>query len=358
MEAINARTRWAILAQRDALAETMTERHYAMNPELGARYGAQGRIKCAQDARYHLDYLAQAIEVGSPALFLDYIGWAKVMLAGLGIPAEDLRLNLECMRAVLAEQLPHDAVSDVVDETIRAGLQQLGQVPSTLPSCIVNEAPLAALARDYLSALLRGERQHASRLILDAVNNGAEVKDLYLHVFQRTQREIGRLWQINQLTVAQEHFCTAATQLIMAQLYPHIFATPRIGQRFVAMCVNGELHEIGVRMLADLFEMNGWDTFYLGANMPAGSVVQMIAQQQAQVLGISATMTVHVGEVAALIRTVRTSEVSDQVKILVGGYPFNTDADLWRTVGADAYAPDAEQAIAAAHRLLARGDTA
>jgi methanogenic corrinoid protein MtbC1 len=109
-------------------------------------------------------------------------------------------------------------------------------------------------------------------------------------------------------------------------------------------------------MLADLFEMNGWDTFYLGASTPAASVVQMMAQQQAQVLGISATLTLHVGEVAALITAVRKSEISDQVKILVGGYPFNTDPNLWHAVGADAYAPDAEQAVAAAQRLLRRGD--
>jgi MerR family transcriptional regulator, light-induced transcriptional regulator len=102
--------------------------------------------------------------------------------------------------------------------------------------------------------------------------------------------------------------------------------------------------------------MSGWDTFYLGANTPAGSVVDMIAQQQAHVLGVSATMTIHVAEVATLIQTVRASAIGDQVKILVGGYPFNTEPDLWHTMGADAYAPDAEQAVAVAHRLLLPGE--
>ena len=357
MGSINAQVRRAIMTHRDALAEAIVDRQYTVQPELGGRYGEQGRIKCVQDARYHLDYLAQAIEVGSPTLFTAYIGWAKVMLAGRGIPPEDLALHLECMREVLAEALPNDAMPDVVRRAISVGLQQFAQLPSTLPTCIADQEPLAALARDYLGALLRGEQQRASRLILEAVNQGVSVKDIYLQVFQRTQHEIGRLWQMNQLTVAQEHYCTAATQLIMAQLYPSIFATPKSGRRLVATCVNGELHEIGARMVADLFEMDGWDTFYLGANMPAGGIIQMLTQQRAHVLGISATIPTNVGEVASLIATVRGSEVGRHTKILVGGSPFNTDPNLWRTVGADADAFDAEQAIAVAHRLVTGGDT-
>jgi methanogenic corrinoid protein MtbC1 len=57
--------------------------------------------------------------------------------------------------------------------------------------------------------------------------------------------------------------------------------------------------------------------------------------------------------VAALIETVRTSAAGGNVKILVGGSPFNTDRNLWRAVGADAYAADAEEALRAAGRLFA-----
>ena len=80
-----------------------------------------------------------------------------------------------------------------------------------------------------------------------------------------------RYWQMNRLTVAQEHYCTAATQMIMSQLYPYIFEGERNGRVLVATCVAENLHEIGVRMVTDFFEMDGWDTFYLGANVPTAS---------------------------------------------------------------------------------------
>lgn len=50
-------------------------------------------------------------------------------------------------------------------------------------------------------------------------------------------------------------------------------------------------------------------------------------------------------EVAGLIARVRASEAGQQVKILVGGYPFKVSAGLWRSVNADGFGSDAQQAI-------------
>ena len=124
------------------------------------------------------------------------------------------------------------------------------------------------LASLYLDTLLRVQSEAASRMIIKAVEQGVEIKDIYMYVFEPSQHEIGRLWQTNQINMYQEHFCTAVTQNIMSQLYPYIFQNEKNGHKLVATCVNGELHEIGVRMVADLFEMEGWNTYYLGANTP------------------------------------------------------------------------------------------
>jgi methanogenic corrinoid protein MtbC1 len=214
------------------------------------------------------------------------------------------------------------------------------------------ENPLAELATDYLDALLRGERNLASRLILNAVDEGVSIKKIYLHVFQPCQREIGRLWQTNQVSVAEEHYVTAATQLIMSQLYPHIFNTRKTGRRMVATCVGGELHEIGVRMVADFFEMEGWDTHYLGANTPTESILETLETRQPDILAVSTTITFNLDAMIDLITEVRASQVSDGVGLLVGGRPFNMSPGLWETVGADGYAADAQAAIRTAEQLL------
>jgi MerR family transcriptional regulator, light-induced transcriptional regulator len=351
MSAINPIAGSMLDTQRSLLAEMIMTRYYKQVPESKGNTDAYYRAKSLQDVNYHLAFLAEAITISTPSLFTDYVAWAKVLLHNIGLPPEDFRISLECMRDVLREALPAETRALAV-EYIQAGLVRLPQFPTHITPFIVAQAPLGILAQLYLAALLRADRRQAHRLILDAVQAGTKIKDLYLHVFQRAQRELGRLWQINQISVAQEHYCTAATQLIMSELYPYIFATQVREHKMVATCVGDELHEIGVRMVADFFEMEGWDTLYLGANMPAPSVVRAVIEHKADILGISATMTFHVGAVAKLIETVRANPACQHVKILVGGYPFIIADQLWQQVGADGFAVDAQEAITVAQRLL------
>jgi len=350
MDPLNQQVSDALNTRRPALAAQMVAREFVRHPELEQRYGVAGRDRCLQDAGYHLAYLAQAIATDSAALFGDYVGWARVMLAKRGIPAMDLVGLLEIMKESLQQELPPD-FSRLAGHFLDRGLQQLPQLSDDVPCFMVGDTPLAPLASAYLQALLQGERQIASKLILDAARQGIPVRDLYLQVFQRTQYEIGRLWQVNQISVAQEHYCTAATQLIMSQLYPYIFSGEKTRGTLVATCVSGDLHEIGVRMVSDFFELDGWHTYYLGANMPASAVVQALVQRQADALAISATIAYHVCAVESLIAAARRTPDCRRVKILVGGYPFKTDPELWKIIGADGSAPDAQAAILLANQL-------
>jgi signal transduction histidine kinase/ActR/RegA family two-component response regulator len=351
MPDLNRQAGQTIESQCRALAEAVVTRQYQLQPELRQRYGEGGQAKCVQDTEYHLAYLAAAVRYSSPTLFSDYISWAKAVLAAFGVGPEDVEGNLVCLRDVLSEKLP-GGMDEVVAPYVEAALRALPEAPTALPSALDGDDALSGLARQYLQALLRAERHQASRLILDAVQAGVAVCDLYLQVFQRCQREVGRLWQLRQISVAQEHYCTAATQLAMSQLYPHLFALPKKGRKLAAASVGGELHEVGLRIVADLFEADGWDTLYLGGNLPAGDVVQAVERHRPDLLLISVTMAFHMPRVEQLIALVRSSEAGKAIKVMVGGHPFNVDPELWRRVGADGHAGDAREALGVAARLV------
>ena len=232
----NRETGQWIEAQRRLLAEAVVARQYELQPGLRQRYGEGGQAKCVQDTEYHLSYLAAAVMYSSPALFSNYIAWAKAVLAAFGVGQEDVQQNLVCLRDVLADQLP-DGMDNAVAACVEAALRMLPEAPTDLTSFLEGEDALGDLARQYLQALLRGERHEGSRLVLGAVKAGVAVGDVYLHVFQRCQQEVGRLWQLKRITVAQEHYCTAATQLAMSQLYSHLFALPKTGRKMAAASV-------------------------------------------------------------------------------------------------------------------------
>ncbi len=212
--------------------------------------------------------------------------------------------------------------------------------------------PLTVLAKRYMDALLNVQRDAASRMILKAVEEGTDIKDIYIHVFEASQHEIGRLWQTNQITVAQEHFCTAATQLVMSQLYPYIFRSKKIGRRLLAACAAGEMHEMGVRMVADFFEIEGWDTYYLGANTPTQSILDTIKELKPDVIALSASIPYNVAAISDLISIIRKSPEVSSIKILVGGRPFNLAPNLWKKIGADGSPFNAVESIVLANKLV------
>jgi MerR family transcriptional regulator, light-induced transcriptional regulator len=336
-------TRDFIIGRQHDLAQKIVDRQWELRPALQQRYGKQGHDKCLEDARYHLKYLSEAVGAAEPKLFSDYVTWAKTMLSSRKIPVEDLVFNLETMLNVLGEELPGPAHQPAL-EYVRSGIREL-LLSVDKPTFLDPDQPLAELAGQYLSALLRYERHIASELILHAVENKTGIKEIYSHVFERCQYEIGRLWQSNIISVADEHYCTASTQLIMSQLYPYIFRSDRNARgTIVAACVSGELHEIGARMLCDLLEMEGWNTIYLGANVPTAGIIEVLRDRESSILAISASMTFHLAAVREVIAAVRAA--SPKTRILVGGYAFKVARNLWREVGADYWTSDAADAIA------------
>src|SRR4029078_12158300 len=74
----------------------------------------------------------------------------------------------------------------------------------------------AELAVACLRAWLPGERSVASTLMKDAIARGVSLRDVYLHVFQPAQHEIGRRWQRHEITVADGHLAQAITQVVVS----------------------------------------------------------------------------------------------------------------------------------------------
>jgi MerR family transcriptional regulator, light-induced transcriptional regulator len=338
--------------QAGALADAVVACEFSRHPGLRTRYGPSGRTKSRQDSACHFSYLAEALDANSPALFNDYIGWVNVLLQQRGVLGADLAHHLGCMADVVREQMPAPVASSAV-AMIDGARTALPSMPNTTPSFLDPEQRLSPLARDYLHALLGGYRQAAAALVFDAADRGEPIRRLYLQVFQPALREIGRLWQMKKISIAQEHFCSAATQVVMSQLRPRVFAAERCGRSVVVACVSGDLHDVGARMVSDFFEMAGWDSYCCGANTPHAAVVEAVLERAADVLAVSATMGYHLHAVQELIEAVRADPRCARLRILVGGQPFSVDPMLWQTLGADGTAADADAAVALADVWLA-----
>jgi methanogenic corrinoid protein MtbC1 len=333
------------------LARKIVEHQYHIQPGEWDRYGESGITYSLRDMNWTLSFLCQALEMDDPALFLGYVSWLKGLFTGLGFGPEALPQMLESLKIVLGREL-NDGKAAV--DMIELASVSLPEMPDRPASFLETGRSLTFLAEKYMRHLLQGERNLAAQAIAKAIDQGYNIKDIYLEVFQNTQLEIGRLWQMNQITVAQEHYCTSATQMIMAQHYPKVFAGPKNGLKMMGCSVGGELHEMGIRMVSDFFEMEGWDTYYLGASTPAEGLLKAVSVQRPDILCLSTTISFNLPALTDLVAKLRANDGAQNAKILVGGYPFNVSPQLWRKTGADGYARDAGQAVALGNELVGK----
>lgn len=181
----------------------------------------------------------------------------------------------------------------------------------------------AALQHEYLQWILAGKRKPALEMIMDAYRDGYPIPGIYMDVFQEALYEIGRLWENNQITVADEHMGTAITQYVMSNLYQYLDVADSQRGRLVMTGVQGELHQVGANMVSDVLEADGWDVIFLGTNVPAEGVIESIRQHKANLFGISSTMYFNIPKVIELVETTR-KEFGDSVRIMLGGGAFRT----------------------------------
>ncbi|HEX3156604.1 MAG TPA: cobalamin-dependent protein [Candidatus Angelobacter sp.] len=333
--------------QGDMLVMQVVERQCAA-PGAPWSTSPKARLRCLEDNRFHLHYLAASIQAGNPEIFSNYCGWVKIVLGKRGIAAFHLKENLEHWKAVLLASAP-EAAADVIIGYLDVALKHLPEYPNEV-STIAPSEHLKPQLSQYMERILALDSSGAMELLESMVTDAASVFDLYVHVLQPAQREIGRLWQVNSISVAVEHYATATAQQILHRLSRMVPPRTRRDARIIGICGEGEHHCVGLEMVCSLCQLDGWDTYFVGANTPTASALELARQLQPEIIAVSMTTLISLQSTRMLIAKLK--ETLPDTNIVTGGYAATLGADLWKSFGADAYASDAISAVSAMERIL------
>lgn len=303
-----------------------------------------------RDAIYNIEYLVNSIEIDSVANFNAYIIWLRDILRTYQLEDKMLIDHLNRLLDYVVENYS-EAFGNVIKPYIEEGILSITNGEGESTSYLDSSGALKTLAHNYFNALIEMNKNEAVKMILDSVERDEiTVKDLYLNVFTNVLYEIGRYWAMRKITIGQEHYATAVTVYTMSLLYDKIFNNEKKAHKMMGICVGDELHEVGIRMVCDIFEMSKWDTYYLGGNVPSESVLSELRNINPEIIAISVTLASKVPACIELIRLIK-KEYSN-VKVVVGGRPFNTDKNLWKQVGADGFSVNANEAVTLANLLV------
>ncbi|HEY5583877.1 MAG TPA: cobalamin-dependent protein [Ruminiclostridium sp.] len=164
--------------------------------------------------------------------------------------------------------------------------------------------------------LLEGNRFECRKVMLEFRKLNLSIIELYEEVFMKSLYRIGELWEYNKISVAVEHMSTAITEGLMNELFPKIISLERKNKKIVISCVQNEQHQVGGKMVSDIFEKNGWDSHYLGANTPIDELIKFCDEVKPDLIGLSLCVYFNVQVLLKEITAIR--EVTD-VPIIIGG---------------------------------------
>lgn len=202
----------------------------------------------------------------------------------------------------------------------------------------------------FTDLLLSGSTRTCWEVVRGATSDEAGLKDFSINVLQPALYEVGHRWETGQISIAHEHLASAVAGRLQSLMYEGL--TPsrqRMGTALVAAPPN-EFHEIGPRMVADFLELDGWVTHYFGANTPTEDLVKFVRVYPIHLAMISVTMPFNLRLCRNLVHAIRTEGSSQFLKVMVGGQAFATEATNWKTIDADGYAADANEAATLARQ--------
>jgi 5-methyltetrahydrofolate--homocysteine methyltransferase len=209
---------------------------------------------------------------------------------------------------------------------------------------------MAELAKLY-DAILAGDAKTAAAVTREALAENADAMELVTRYMIPAMDEVGRRFECEEYFVPELLLSARAMKSAMELIRPLLAArgAQPVG-RVVIGTVKGDLHDIGKNLVASMLEGGGFEVIDLGADVAPEKFVEAVRARQADIVALSALLTVTMPAMRTTIEALKAAGVRDRVKVMVGGAPLTQR--YAEEIGADGYGENASVAVSLARRLV------
>lgn len=113
--------------------------------------------------------------------------------------------------------------------------------------------------------------------------------------------------------------------------------------RVIMATVEGDIHDIGKDIVVFMLDVNGYEVYDLGVDVPAEKIVEKIKEVSPQVVGLSGFLTLAFDSMKRTVEEIEKAGLRNYIKIMIGGGQI--DERVKDYVKADAYGKDAVAAV-------------
>lgn len=177
-------------------------------------------------------------------------------------------------------------------------------------------------SKEFANILLDGDLNKCWAIIKEYDYSGYSSTFIYDELIANAMKEIGYMWQRNEISVAEEHLATGICEVLLSRYQWEKEKKDNIqAKRVMLFCPEGEHHTLGLKMSASTFEEYGWITKNLGANLPIEHALYMARKWKPDVVAISLTMSYTIPKLDKYINTL--TNLKDKPNIIIGSRLIN-----------------------------------
>jgi 5-methyltetrahydrofolate--homocysteine methyltransferase len=134
---------------------------------------------------------------------------------------------------------------------------------------------------------------------------------------------------------------------------------PKLGDRkkeytgkLVIGTVKGDIHDIGKNLVVIMFEGAGFEVIDLGIDVNKDKFIDSVKKYEPDIIGLSALLTTTMLEMEGIVKALKANNLRERVKVMIGGAPASDR--FAQSIGADYYAPNANEAVNMALKFLGK----
>ncbi|MFL7793081.1 MAG: corrinoid protein [Anaerolineae bacterium] len=202
-------------------------------------------------------------------------------------------------------------------------------------------------------AVIAGEPEQAHELAAQALEAGIAPLDAIDRSLNPGMQIVGDKYECGDYFIPDLMMAAEAMKAAMEKLEPELMARQEQRQilgTVVIGTVEGDIHEIGKSLVATMLGAAGFQVHDLGVDVPVDRFIEQVKATNANVLGLSALLTTTMRNQEAVIEALKEAGLREGVKVVIGGAPASPE---WAaTIGADAYAENANEAVDVVKQLL------
>ena len=120
------------------------------------------------------------------------------------------------------------------------------------------------------------------------------------------------------------------------------------GSKVIIGTVAGDIHDIGKDIVVFMLDVNGFEVYDLGVDVPVKTFVDKVKETGAPIVGLSGFLTLAYDAMKQTIEAMKDAGMRDNVKVMIGGGQITEE--VMKYTGADAYGKDAMTGVALAKK--------